>query len=333
VNYAGGKKRELNTMPQWAGSSWYFLRYLDPKNDKEFVSKEAEKYWMPVDLYIGGAEHAVLHLLYARFWHKFLFDLGKVSQNEPFHKLVNQGLILGEDGEKMSKSRGNVVSPDDVIEQYGADSMRLYEMFMGPLDRQKPWQMSGMEGQWRFLKRAWRVTVGDGEEPQALSDETPPPAILKSMHKTIKKVTEDVEGLAFNTAISALMVFVNDLSEHLEKEGKAYRAPAEALAKMLSAFAPHIGEEIWASLGHAETLAYEAWPAYDPALTVDNDVEVVYQVNGKVRARETLAKGTSKEALEAAARGNEKVAEYLKDATVLKVIVVPDKLVNFVVKG
>ena len=336
VNYAGGKKRELNTMPQWAGSSWYFLRYLDPKNQNEFVSKEAENYWMPVDLYIGGAEHAVLHLLYARFWHKFLFDLGKVSHNEPFHKLVNQGLILGEDGEKMSKSRGNVVSPDDVIEQYGADAMRLYEMFMGPLDRQKPWQMTGMEGQWRFLKRAWRVTVGDGDDPLVLSDETPPAAILKSMHKTIKKVTEDVEALAFNTAISAMMVFVNDLSEHLEKEGKAYRQPAEALAKMLSAFAPHIGEEIWAAIdpvGHANTLAYEPWPSYDAALTVDNDVEVVFQVNGKVRAKETVAKGTDKATLEALARANARVAEYLKDATVLKVIAVPDKLVNFVVKA
>jgi leucyl-tRNA synthetase len=333
VDYGGGKRRELNTMPQWAGSSWYFLRYLDPNNANEFVSKEAEQYWMPVDLYIGGAEHAVLHLLYARFWHKFLFDLGHVSSNEPFHKLVNQGLILGEDGEKMSKSRGNVVSPDDVIEQYGADAMRLYEMFMGPLDRQKPWQMTGMEGQWRFLKRAWRVTVGDGDDQMVLSDETPPAALLKSMHKTIKKVTEDVEALAFNTAISAMMVFVNDLSEHLEKEGKAYRAPAEALAKMLSAFAPHIGEEIWALIGHGKTLAYEAWPTYDAALTVDNDVEVVFQVNGKVRAKETVAKGTAKDALEALARGNAKIAEYLANAEVLKVIAVPDKLVNFVVKG
>ncbi|HEX2613502.1 MAG TPA: leucine--tRNA ligase, partial [Fibrobacteria bacterium] len=332
VNY-GGKKRELNTMPQWAGSSWYFLRYLDPKNEKEFVSKEAEQYWMPVDLYIGGAEHAVLHLLYARFWHKFLFDLGKVSQNEPFQKLVNQGLILGEDGEKMSKSRGNVVSPDDVIEQYGADSMRLYEMFMGPLDRQKPWQMTGMEGQWRFLKRAWRVTVGDGDEPLKLSEETPPPAILKSMHKAIKKVTEDVEGLAFNTAISAMMVFVNDLAEHLDKEGRAYRVTSEALAKMLSAFAPHIGEEIWAALGHAKTLAYEPWPSFDAALTVDDAVEVVFQVNGKVRARETVPKGTAKDALEALARGNARVQEYLANSEVLKVIAVPDKLVNFVVKG
>jgi leucyl-tRNA synthetase len=275
----------------------------------------------------------VLHLLYARFWHKFLFDLGKVSQNEPFQKLVNQGLILGEDGEKMSKSRGNVVNPDDVIAEYGADAMRLYEMFMGPLDRQKPWQTAGIEGLWRFLKRAWRVTVGDGEEVQVLSDEALPPAILKSMHKTIQKVTQDVDVLAFNTAISAMMVFVNDLSEHLEKEGKAYRAPAEALAKMLSAFAPHIGEEIWQALGHTKTLAYEPWPTFDPALTVDNEVEVVFQVNGKVRARETVAKGTSKEALEAAARANEKMAEYLKEATILKVIAVPDKLVNFVVKA
>jgi len=212
--------------------------------------------------------------------------------------------------------------------------MRLYEMFMGPLDRQKPWQMTGMEGQWRFLKRAWRVTVGDADDEQlTLLDETPPPAVLKSMHKTIKKVTEDVEALAFNTAISAMMVFVNDLSEHLEKEGKAYRAPAEALAKMLSAFAPHIGEEIWALLGHSSTLAYEPWPTFDAALTVDNEVEVVFQVNGKVRAKETVAKGTDKAALEALARANARVAEYLAGAEVLKVIAVPDKLVNFVVKA
>jgi leucyl-tRNA synthetase len=214
--------------------------------------------------------------------------------------------------------------------------MRLYEMFMGPLDRQKPWQMTGMEGQWRFLKRAWRVTVGDGPDengPQKLSEEVPPPAILKSMHKTIKKVTEDVEGLAFNTAISAMMVFVNDLSEHLEKEGKAYRAPAEALAKMLSAFAPHIGEEIWQALGHSRTLAYEPWPSYDASLIVDDSVEVVFQVNGKVRAKETVAKGADKAALEALARANARVAEYLKGAQVLKVIAVPDKLVNFVVKA
>jgi leucyl-tRNA synthetase len=333
VNYGNGKRRELNTMPQWAGSSWYFLRYLDPTNDKDFVSSEAEKYWMPVDLYIGGAEHAVLHLLYARFWHKFLFDLGKVSQNEPFQKLVNQGLILGEDGEKMSKSRGNVVNPDDVIDVYGADAMRLYEMFMGPLDRQKPWQTAGIEGLWRFLKRAWRVTVGDDHNETTIVDEEPPAALLKSMHKAIKKVTEDVDGLAFNTAISAMMVYVNDLAEHLEKEGKAYRETSEALAKMLSAFAPHIAEEMWQVLGHKKTLAYEPWPSFDVALTIDNEVEVVFQVNGKVRARETVAKGTSKEALEAAARAQEKMAEYLKDATILKVIDVPDKLVNFVVKG
>jgi leucyl-tRNA synthetase len=335
VKYEGsghGKKRELNTMPQWAGSSWYFLRYLDPTNDKEFVSREAEKYWMPVDLYIGGAEHAVLHLLYARFWHKFLFDLGHVSAAEPFHKLVNQGLILGEDGEKMSKSRGNVVSPDDVIEQYGADSMRLYEMFMGPLDRQKPWQMTGMEGQWRFLKRAWRVTVGDDHNETAILDEEPPVALQKSMHRTIKKVTEDIEGLRFNTAISAMMVYVNDLAEHLDKVRKAYRATSEVLAKLLAPYAPHIAEEIWQALGHAETLAYEPWPAFDPSLIVDDTVEVVFQINGKVRAKETVAKGTTKEALEAAARAHEKIAEYLKDATVLKVIAVQDKLVNFVVK-
>jgi leucyl-tRNA synthetase len=326
-------RRELNTMPQWAGSSWYFLRFVDADNDKEPWSKEAEKYWMPVDLYIGGAEHAVLHLLYARFWHKFLFDLGHVSQSEPFQKLVNQGLILGEDGEKMSKSRGNVVNPDDVIERYGADAMRLYEMFMGPLERQKPWQTAGMEGQWRFLKRAWRVTVGDDHAETKISDAEPPAALIKAAHRTIKKVTEDIEGLRFNTAISAMMVYVNELAEALEKDGTAYRHTSEVLAKLLSPFAPHIAEEIWQALGHDKTLAYEPWPVWDEALTVDDAVEVVFQVNGKVRARETVAKGTAREALEAMARGNEKIAEYLKDAQVLKVIAVPDKLVNFVIKG
>jgi leucyl-tRNA synthetase len=274
-----------------------------------------------------------LHLLYARFWHKFLFDLGKVSQNEPFQKLVNQGLILGEDGEKMSKSRGNVVNPDDVIEQYGADAMRLYEMFMGPLDRQKPWQTAGIEGLWRFLKRAWRVTVGDDHTETKISDAEPPVALLRSAHRCIKKVTEDVEALRFNTAISAMMVYVNDLAEALEKEGTAYRYTSEVLAKMLSAFAPHIAEEMWQALGHPETVTYEPWPTYDEAMTVDDAAEVVFQVNGKVRGRETFSKGTAKEALEAAARAHEKIAEYLKDAQVLKVIIVPDKLVNFVVKG
>ncbi len=336
VRYSADKQRELNTMPQWAGSSWYFLRFLDPHNDKEFCSAEAANYWMPVDLYIGGAEHAVLHLLYARFWYKVLCDLNLVPRtggnSEPFQKLVNQGMILGEDGEKMSKSRGNVVNPDDVIEAYGADSMRLYEMFMGPLERMKPWQTAGIEGLWRFLNRAWRVTVGDDRNSVTVVDRDPPEALLRATHRCIKKVTEDIEALRFNTAISAMMVYSSELAEVLEKEGVAYKSISEVLAKLLSPFAPHIAEEIWQSLGHPETLAYAPWPEWDPALVAEDSVEVVFQTNGKVRVRETVSKNLSKEDLEALARGNEKFAAYLENQEVVKIIVVPGKLVNFVVK-
>jgi leucyl-tRNA synthetase len=319
-------------MPQWAGSSWYFLRFLDPHNQSKPWSAEAEKYWMPVDLYIGGAEHAVLHLLYARFWHKVLFDLGHVSAPEPFQKLVNQGLILGEDGEKMSKSRGNVVNPDEVVESHGADSMRLYEMFMGPLERMKPWQTAGIEGLWRFLSRAWRVTVGDDKNSVAIRDGETPEALRKSAHRCVKKVTEDLEGLRFNTAISAMMVYAGELSDALEKEGAADRAASEILVKLLAPFAPHIAEEIWQHLGHENTLAYEPWPKWDPALVAEDAVEVVFQTNGKVRARETVPKGLSREALESKAREHDKIAAYLTTHEVVKTISVPDKLVNFVLK-
>jgi leucyl-tRNA synthetase len=325
-------KRELNTMPQWAGSSWYFLRFVDARNDQEPFSSEAERYWMPVDLYIGGAEHAVLHLLYARFWHKFLFDMGLVSQAEPFHKLVNQGLILGEDGEKMSKSRGNVVNPDDVIERYGADSMRLYEMFMGPLERQKPWQTAGIEGLWRFLNKAWRAVVGDDKANAAIADAPPSATLIKRMHQTIKKVTEDIEGLRFNTAISQLMIFVGDIGSESEQAGATSRAAAETLVKLLAPFAPHIAEEMWESLGHARSLAYAPWPKWDEALTVEDTVNVVFQTNGKVRVEQPVAKGTSKEDLEALARNHPKFKPYLDGAELVKIIAVPDKLVNFVLK-
>jgi leucyl-tRNA synthetase len=332
ADYHGKGTRELNTMPQWAGSSWYFLRYLDPRNDKRFVDPEIEKYWMPVDLYIGGAEHAVLHLLYSRFWHKVLFDLGHVSMNEPFRKLVNQGLILGEDGEKMSKSRGNVVNPDDVIERYGADSMRLYEMFMGPLERMKPWQTAGIEGLWRFLNKAWRATVGDDRAAVEIGDAEPSPGLLKRAHQTIKKVTEDIENLRFNTAISQMMIFVNDMGEELEKTGKTSRFAAETLVKLLVPFAPHIAEEIWETLGRKTSLAYEPWPAWREELTLDDTVTVVFQTNGKVRAEHPVPKGTSKDALEAMARSHPKFKAYLENQDVLKVVAVPDRLVNFVLK-
>ncbi len=324
--------RELNTMPQWAGSSWYFLRYLDPMNDLEPFSKDAEKYWMPVDLYIGGAEHAVLHLLYARFWHKFLFDLGLVSQTEPFYKLVNQGLILGEDGEKMSKSRGNVVNPDDVIKDYGADSMRLYEMFMGPLERQKPWQTAGIEGLWRFLNKVWRLTVGDEKSTLRLSEDGPSELIQKRLHQTIKKVTEDIEHLRFNTAISQLMIFCNELSEDHEKTGSVSRKVAETLALLVAPFAPHFAEEVWESLGHTETLTYVTWPTYEEALTVENTVTVVLQTNGKVRVRLEVQKGTLESELEILAKQEPKFSTYLENQQVIKIIIVKDKLVNFVVK-
>jgi leucyl-tRNA synthetase len=330
--YGLGKTRELNTMPQWAGSSWYFLRYLDPDNALAPFDREAEKYWMPVDLYIGGAEHAVLHLLYARFWHKFLFDLGLVSQNEPFAKLVNQGLILGEDGEKMSKSRGNVVNPDEVIEQYGADAMRLYEMFMGPLERQKPWQTAGIEGLWRFLNKVWRVSIGDDRMTVELKTGTAPSHLLKSLHKALQKVTEDVESLRFNTAISAMMIYVSDLSEHLEKSGESFRELIEPLVLMTAPFAPHMAEEIWNQIGHTDSVAYATWPVYRPELAVDDEVEVVFQVGGKVRAKEMHPKGLSREQLEQIAIAHPRIQEYLANSEIVKMVVVPDKLVNFVVK-
>ena len=325
-------RRELNTMPQWAGSSWYFLRFVDPTNTGAPFSREAEKYWMPVDLYIGGAEHAVLHLLYARFWHKVLFDLGHVSGNEPFQKLVNQGLILGEDGEKMSKSRGNVVNPDEVVERYGADSMRLYEMFMGPLERMKPWQTAGIEGLWRFLNKVWRVTIGDDRVEVKIIDSEPSPQMIKRAHQTIKKVTEDLDNLRFNTAISQLMIFTNELAEDMDKSGAIPRQSAETLVKLLAPFAPHIAEEIWEAMGHKTTLSYDPWPVYNTVLTVEDTVTVVFQTNGKVRVEHPVAKGTAREALEAMARDNAKFQPYLENVDVVKVIVVPDKLVNFVVK-
>ncbi len=331
ANPTPGLRRELNTMPQWAGSSWYFLRYLDPKNESEPFSSAAEKYWMPVDLYIGGAEHAVLHLLYARFWHKVLFDYGKVSQPEPFQRLVNQGLILGEDGEKMSKSRGNVVNPDDVIERYGADAMRLYEMFMGPLERMKPWQTAGIEGLWRFLNRAWRA-AGLEEDAPSYSDEDLPDGLRRSVNKAVRKVTEDIDGLRFNTAISAMMVFAGELIAAQENGRRVHRQAAEALVLLLSPFAPHIAEEMWSRLGHVESLAYAPWPTWDPAWVEDDSAEVVFQVNGKIRAKVNLAKGMSKEELQTAAEANDRVQAQLEGFSVVKVVVVPDRLVNFVVK-
>lgn len=325
-----GKKgrRETNTMPQWAGSSWYFIRYIDPHNEEAIADPELLKRWLPVDIYIGGAEHAVLHLLYARFWHKVLYDLGVVPTKEPFQKLFNQGMILGEGNEKMSKSKGNVVNPDEIVASHGADTLRLYEMFMGPLEASVAWSTNGLDGARRFLDRIWRLFVTEegtlAEKVQATDDKT----LEKSYHQTVKKVTEDIEGLRFNTAISQMMVFINDCY-------KADVVPAEyaeGFVKLLAPIAPHVAEELWQVLGHEGTITYEAWPVYDESKLVDDEVEVVVQVNGKVRAKVKVAKDASKEELEKLAVNDEKVKEFMDGKELVKLIAIPGKLVNIVVK-
>jgi len=319
----GPAMRETNTMPQWAGSCWYYLRYLDPRNGRAFASKEAIDYWMPVDLYVGGAEHAVLHLLYARFWHKVLYDIGVVNSKEPFMRLVNQGMILGDDNQKMSKSRGNVVNPDDIVRDYGADSMRVYEMFMGPLQVSKPWATSGLIGVSRFLEKVWAI----GEKP--VVEVTVPAELAKLLHKTIKKVSKDTSTLDFNTAISQMMIFCNEIG----KLEKLPRGLWEPFVLLLSPYAPHLAEEQWEKLGHKHSLAREAWPAYDEALCADEVKEIVVQVNGKIRDRFTAPAGSPEKELEAAALALPKVREWTDGKAVAKVIVVKDKLVNIVVKG
>jgi len=315
-------RRETNTMPQWAGSCWYYLRYLDPHNDTEFASREKIDYWMPVDLYVGGAEHAVLHLLYARFWHKVLYDIGVVNTDEPFMRLVNQGMILGEGGVKMSKSLGNVINPDDIVTEFGADSMRVYEMFMGPLRQEKPWSTNGLVGVHRFLDRVWRLT----ERPV---DEGPPPEdILRLLHKTIKKVGHDTAELAFNTAISQMMILVNELFKH----ETMWRSVWQDFIRLLSPYAPHLAEELWEMFGNAPPVSLADWPEYDEELTKDEEVEIVLQVNGKIRARLEPAAGTDPEELKSLAAANERIAELLDGKQVVKVIAVPDKLVNYVVR-
>lgn len=345
VQYSATATRELNTMPQWAGSCWYYLRYCDSKNTERFVGEEAEKYWMGggkpggVDLYVGGTEHAVLHLLYARFWHKVLFDLGYVSTPEPFQRLVNQGLIMGEDGQKMSKSRGNVVNPDDVVREYGADSLRLYEMFMGPLEQVKPWSMKGVEGVYRFLARVWRLIMEVDDEgtwsvSKALQDVPADKQLTKALHETIKKCGEDIEKLSFNTAISAMMVCTNAFTGAEVK-------PAAAIVtflKVLSPFAPHLAEELNAQIrGKFPTLAApgflsdETWPKYDPAALIEDEVEIVFQVNGKLRDKARVPIAASKEEIEKIALASPRVQEFMEGKPVKKVIVVPGKLVNIVV--
>lgn len=365
VNLPDGSKRETNSMPQWAGSCWYYLRYLDTNNSQTFCDPAAERYWMGtsgpqkatpgVDLYVGGTEHAVLHLLYARFWHKVLFDLGFASTPEPFYKLVNQGLILGEDGQKMSKSRGNVINPDDILAEYGADAFRLYEMFMGPLEMTKPWSTKGVEGVYRFLGRAWRLLIDEKSQTDfeqsetvepgsavelfesirisaAVQDVAPSPSQLKVLHACIKKVTEDLDGMRFNTAISALMVFVN---EAMSWEVKPLGLMRDFVV-LLQPFAPHIAEELWGKLlarfrGAPRALAYVPWPNFDAALLVEDTIEVPVQVNGKLRDVIRVPTTATQPELESAALAAEKAQPFLAGKNVKKVIVVPKKLVNIVV--
>jgi leucyl-tRNA synthetase len=355
-------RRETNTMPQWAGSCWYYLRFIDPDNDQKPWEQKKEKYWMPVDLYVGGAEHAVLHLLYARFWHKVLYDLGWVSTKEPFQQLFNQGMILAyayedkrgavvpvdkaeereegkffhkESGEplkqivtKMSKSLKNVVNPDDVIAEYGADAMRMYEMFMGPLERAKPWQTSGIDGVFRFLQRTWRVFCDEEDNLRSDLASEAPEQLERTLHRTVKKVTEDLEGLRFNTAISQMMIYVNEAT----KAGVVTRNHLETLALLLSPFCPHLAEELWSKLGHEKTLAYEPWPGWDEEKVAEQSVRIVVQVNGKVRDQFDAAPNAVEEDIREIVLQRPKVQKYLEGMELKKFIYVPGKLVSLVVK-
>lgn len=319
-------RRETNTMPQWAGSSWYFLRFIDPHNKNEIASKEKLEKWLPVDIYIGGAEHAVLHLLYARFWHKFLYDIGVVPTKEPFQKLYNQGMILGENNEKMSKSKGNVVNPDDVVEKFGADTLRMYEMFMGPLDSAIAWSENGLEGSRKFLDRVWRLVIDEEGKLRDRITTINNGKLDRVYHQTVKKVTEDYQSLHFNTAISQMMVFVNE----------AYKTDAlpieyvAGLVQLLAPIAPHVSEELWEKLGNESSLTYVSWPTYDESFLVESEVEVIFQVNGKVKAKAMVPKDIAKDDMETLATENEAIKEALVGKTVRKVIVVPGKLVNIV---
>ncbi|WP_461241001.1 leucine--tRNA ligase [Paucilactobacillus sp. N302-9] len=319
-------KRETNTMPQWAGSSWYWLRYMDPHNDHAIASEEALNYWSPVDLYVGGAEHAVLHLLYARFWQKVLYDLGIVPTKEPFQKLVNQGMILGENHEKMSKSKGNVVNPDDIVEQYGADTLRLYEMFMGPLEDSVPWDEKGLHGSYKWIQRVWRLLMDDNNHLRDRVTTINDGKLTKIYNQTVKKVTEDFSRMHFNTGISQLMVFVNE----------AYKVDdlpveyMEGFVKMIAPIMPHLAEELWSEFNVSETVTYEKWPTYDPDQLVEDEVEIVVQVNGKVKAHLKVAKDADKDTVQEQALAQEHVKATIEGQTIRKVIVIPGKIVNIV---
>jgi leucyl-tRNA synthetase len=327
-----GKKAryETNTMPQWAGSCWYYLRFIDPHNDDLFCDSAKERYWMQpngVDLYVGGTEHAVLHLLYARFWHKVLYDYGYVSTTEPFAKLFHQGLILGEDGRKMSKSLGNVINPDDVVQDYGADALRLFEMFLGPLEDSKPWSTKGIEGVHRFLNRAWRLMMTEDRTLSAdVADVPMSESQRRMLHQTIKKVGEDISNLSFNTAIAQMMSFVNEFTPAAQKPREAM----EKFALCLAPFAPHLAEELWSALGHAESITYAPFPEYDESALVLSHVEIIVQINSKIRAKMNVPASADAAAMEVAARNHEQIAQELQAKTIKKVIAVQGKLVNFI---
>jgi leucyl-tRNA synthetase len=348
IKLSDGATRELNTMPQWAGSCWYYLRFVSPHVPTRFVDEAAERYWMTgtdeknprrggVDLYVGGTEHAVLHLLYARFWHKVLYDLNYVSTIEPFHRLVNQGIILGPDNHRMSKSRGNVVNQEDIVHEYGADALRLYEMFLGPLEATKPWSISGVEGVYRFLARVWRLAMEEDQEGRwqlssGLQEIELSAKQLKVVHATIKKVSEDIESLSFNTAIAQMMIFVNEFTG-------ADTRPVEAMGTLLillSPFAPHLAEELWNRLssqfpGFKELACEQEWPKWNVAFLIEEEVEIIVQINGKLRDKVTVRKDSATAELERAALASPKIQEVTRDKTVRRVIVVPNKLVNVVV--
>ena len=320
--HCGGKaKRETDTMPQWAGSSWYFLRYCDPHNDKELASKEALDYWMPVDWYNGGMEHTTLHLLYSRFWHKFLYDIGVVPTCEPYAKRTSHGMILGENGEKMSKSRGNVVNPDDIVKEYGADTMRMYEMFIGDFEKAAPWSSSSIRGCRRFLDRIWDLQKN-------VMDGSIRPELEKPFHKTIRKVTEDIDNLKFNTAIAAMMALINDIAAAGGITKEEYRI----LLLLLNPFAPHITEELWEILGYGGMVTDQQWPEYDEEKCREDEIEVAVQINGKVRDRITIPAGSEAADAIANAKASEKIVPFLDGKQIVKEIYVKGKLVNIVAK-
>ena len=316
-------KRETDTMPNWAGSSWYFLRYIDPKNDKEFADPEKLKYWMPVDWYNGGMEHTTLHLLYSRFWNKFLYDCGFVPFSEPYQKRTSHGMVLGEGGEKMSKSRGNVINPDDVVEQFGADVFRMYEMFIGPFDQSAAWDTLGINGIDRFIRKVWRLVIENEIKDDEVTENQ-----LFTIHNTIKLVTEQVDTLDLNTAISQLMIFVNDLSQN----GQYSKQTIEILIKLLAPFAPHISEELWQYLGHTNTIAYQGWPKYEEKYLIKKTIVIPIQINGKVRDKIDVDPELDKEKILSIAKESKNTIKYLKNKEVVKEIYVPGKIINFVVR-